>query len=295
MINPLFLKGIALIYLARSLAIAQSNETPHSMESSYWTKSMVRQYVHHSELQRRWAWSILSTHHFLGDEKVLDIGCGDGKIAADISKLVPKGKVVGIDPSKAMLHWSTRQYHPFEFPNLEFQLGSALCYNTEEKFDVIVSFCALQFCKDQVTALREIKNHLSPQGMVLLTFPAEGNDQWKQARLTIQRSPKWERYWKNYPFRKWYTAAEYKPFIQEAGLYLIQLDKISSLDPFIDKFEFIEWLKGVFPPVVPKDLEDEFYSEIIDEYIRIYPEAIDSNGVIYARLGRLEIKATLNP
>jgi ubiquinone/menaquinone biosynthesis C-methylase UbiE len=67
--------------------------------TSYWKDHMIRAYVHNSELQRRWAWAFLAPHlkEVSSDANILDIGCGDGKITADISKFVPEGKVVGID------------------------------------------------------------------------------------------------------------------------------------------------------------------------------------------------------
>lgn len=69
-----------------------------------WDEDMVRAYYHNSELQRRWAFSLMSKVSVVGDEKILDIGCGDGKITADISRLVPKGWVHGEDLSGVNVH-----------------------------------------------------------------------------------------------------------------------------------------------------------------------------------------------
>ena len=61
-----------------------------SADVSYWSDDMVRSYVHYSDLQRRWAWSFLAPHlkEVQPDAKILDIGCGDGKITADIAKFI---------------------------------------------------------------------------------------------------------------------------------------------------------------------------------------------------------------
>ncbi|PJD96722.1 MAG: hypothetical protein CK425_05105 [Parachlamydia sp.] len=77
-------------------------------DDSYWDTHLVRPYVHNSELQRRWAWALLASHmrELKGNEHILDVGCGDGKITADLSKFVPSGSVIGIDPSLAMLAWA---------------------------------------------------------------------------------------------------------------------------------------------------------------------------------------------
>ena len=70
-----------------------------------WSEDQIRKYVHNSDRQRRWAISFMAPHlkELKGDEKILDVGCGDGKITADLSRFVPEGIVTGIDPSKGML------------------------------------------------------------------------------------------------------------------------------------------------------------------------------------------------
>ena len=54
-------------------------------------------YEKHSLAQQKWARELLDKLSLHGTEDVLDIGCGDGKVTAEISRLVSKGKIVGID------------------------------------------------------------------------------------------------------------------------------------------------------------------------------------------------------
>lgn len=65
-----------------------------------------------------------------GNEHILDVGCGDGKITADISKFVPNGFVLGIDLAKPMIEWAKKQYHPMEYSNLSFQEGNLILVPT---------------------------------------------------------------------------------------------------------------------------------------------------------------------
>lgn len=82
-------------------------------DESYWDLDLVRAYVHNSEMQRRWAIAFLAPHlqKLSGNEKILDIGCGDGKITADVSRFVKEGEVIGIDPSFAMIEWGKNNFH----------------------------------------------------------------------------------------------------------------------------------------------------------------------------------------
>ena len=43
---------ITLLLLSAAVGLA--------VERSYWIDPMVRQYVHHSELNRRWAWALMA-------------------------------------------------------------------------------------------------------------------------------------------------------------------------------------------------------------------------------------------
>lgn len=261
---------------------------------TYWDNpNIVRPYVHNSELQRRWAWGFLAKHmrYFQGDEKVLDIGCGDGKITADLAKFFPRGSVVGIDPSKPMISWAKRQYPLSDHPNLQFKDGSFNNTGMEEEFDLIVSCCAFQFCPDPQAALEDILYLLKPESKLLMIVPAGGNVVWNQILLNLVSSEKWGQYWKGYPFRKWRDADGYRELLIKAGFLPKSIEKVHTLDPFVDREEFVAWMKGTYPPVVPEQLQDEFYNEVIDEYQRLLPEATTEDGVINVQFGIIEIEA----
>ena len=43
-----------------------------------------------------------------GDERVLDVGCGDGKVTVEIARRLPRGSVVGVDASHAMIAFAAQ-------------------------------------------------------------------------------------------------------------------------------------------------------------------------------------------
>lgn len=137
-------------------------------DESYWDSNLVRAYVHHSELQRRWALSFLTPclRQLNGHEHILDIGCGDGRVTADVSKFVPEGYVIGIDPSLPMLEWAQKQYCSLEYPNLSFQEGGFLEPQVNQPFDLIISTCAFQHCPDHYRALKNITQLLAPDALL---------------------------------------------------------------------------------------------------------------------------------
>ena len=75
-------------------------------------------YEKSSSAQQKWAQELLSKISIRGDERILDIGCGDGKITAEIALLVPRGSVMGLDNSVEMLGFARSRFPPLSQPNL---------------------------------------------------------------------------------------------------------------------------------------------------------------------------------
>jgi trans-aconitate 2-methyltransferase len=56
-----------------------------------------------SQPQVSWGKRVLSRLHLRGDERVLDAGCGTGRLTAELIEALPRGHVVGVDLSRNML------------------------------------------------------------------------------------------------------------------------------------------------------------------------------------------------
>jgi trans-aconitate methyltransferase len=55
---------------------------------------------HQSSLaQQQWAKELIAQLGLSGNERVLDIGCGDGRVTAEIARNLPGGNVTGLDSS----------------------------------------------------------------------------------------------------------------------------------------------------------------------------------------------------
>ena len=69
-------------------------------------------YSRQSSLQEAMAGQILALLDLGGAERVLDVGCGDGKITARIAGRVPRGSVLGVDPSRDMIAFASGHFPP---------------------------------------------------------------------------------------------------------------------------------------------------------------------------------------
>jgi trans-aconitate methyltransferase len=82
-------------------------------------------YAANSAAQQTWARELIAQLHLRGDEHILDVGCGDGKVTAELARAVPKGSVAGIDASPEMIRFARKTFPPGKHPNLKFQIMDA--------------------------------------------------------------------------------------------------------------------------------------------------------------------------
>lgn len=97
--------------------------------------------------------------------RVLDIGCGTGAITKDIANRVgPTGHVVGIDNTASFVTEGQNLYSDIQ--NLELIHCDVLDFDSEEKFDLIVSARTFQWISTIGKAVDKIKMLLKPNGQI---------------------------------------------------------------------------------------------------------------------------------
>jgi len=99
-----------------------------------------KDYSENSSLQLLQAKELISRCNFIPSNSILDVGCGDGKITAMLSKSVPDGLVIGIDASPQMVQFSNNTFPKHLYPNLFFRHDFAENFHLDQKFDFIFSF-----------------------------------------------------------------------------------------------------------------------------------------------------------
>jgi len=170
-INKILLLSMAVVAVSFAVDAAQSAEatSPTAVSMDWWKGDEYKKYA---GPQYRSAVSALDSIKFNGNEKVLDIGCGNGAITAlEIArKRVPNGSVVGLDYSQNMLDTATKEFPIDKVPNLSFIHGNAEDLDFNEEFDVITSFMAFHWVPNQQKALAGMYKALKPGGKLVLVM-----------------------------------------------------------------------------------------------------------------------------
>ncbi len=114
------------------------------------------EYSRRSSLQEAMAQEVIALLDLKNAGRILDVGCGDGKITAQIASRCPRGSVVGIDPSREMIGFAESHFGPATLPNLRFEVADARCLPFQNEFDLVVSFNALHWIPEKDAALSSI-------------------------------------------------------------------------------------------------------------------------------------------
>jgi trans-aconitate 2-methyltransferase len=280
-----FLFSCLLIFLTMRLDAA----------TEHWDRLQVRRYANGSELQRKWAMRHLSTYPFRGNERVLDIGCGDGKITADISFYVPYGQVVGLEPKEAMLDWARRKYSSSDYPNLAFYQGDFASMLNVAPFDLVFSTCVLHLVSNHKEAFANVYNTLKPAGSFLAVVPAAQNQLFFQAINDTIKLPRWMHYFGLYRLSiAPRNCAQFETVLEEVGFKVKRVELVMTEDPFFDIDDFAHWIMGTHREVqlLPEHLQRQFAYEIVERYLELAPASQRADGSIISQFGHIEIEAT---
>ena len=114
------------------------------------------------------------------DDRVLDIGCGCGRLTREAAAVATRGNALGVDLSEQMLTRARQRAAQDGLNNLTFRQGDAQVYRfVPSSFDVVVSKYGAMFFADPVTAFTNIGRAVRPGGrLAMLVWRELGVNPW---------------------------------------------------------------------------------------------------------------------
>lgn len=249
-------------------------------------------YHNNSTLQWHIALRTIDLIPLMQSDRILDIGCGDGKITALLAMKVANGSVLGIDISQSMIDFASYHYPQMSYPNLSFQKQDGAKLSFENQFDCVVSFSALHWILDQEKALKAIHRALIPGGRVCIhTYGKSIMNVTSIADLLIS-TEKWAAHFPSYTKQRvFFTEEEYRELLEQADFQ--QIEVIGSWDdtPFPNRQALIDFARPLlnFIRHLPQDLQQQFVEEVVDQIVSIAGPTND--GVIHYRTFSLQATA----
>lgn len=254
-------------------------------------------YAANSVVQQSWARELIAKLNLRGDEHILDVGCGDGKVTAEIARNLPRGAAVGIDASPQMIAFARKTFPPSAISNLQFQICDARKIHFEkfrEKFDVIFSNAALHWADNHQAVLRGAAGVLKSGGRLVVSCGGKGNahDVFLALRPEM-RLKRWREFFRKMPTPYFfYSPDDYKKWLPKSG-FKIQSLKLAPKDATYSGADgFATWLRTTWIPYVqrvPENLREEFITAVTARYVAKHPP--DAEGKVHVKMVRLEIEA----
>lgn len=292
---------VIFTFLSISLNASAPDWSFNDVNKGWNTSSLAKLYFHNSETQRQWAWELLGKHSFNGNETVLDFGCGDGKITAEIARLVPNGSILGVDLSSEMVHLAKIKFPQFAFSNLTFDQSHSLtfadCSDDQPLCDLITSFAVFHCVADPLETLKNLKMHLKSSGKLFLVIPSNTNVSVFQAA-----NETFAKYQITAPWSKSSSEASHSMrtmegcsyYLKEAGYEILSLETTETESSFYDLEELSAWMacSGAGNWDIPYSICQAFFTDLVHRFYELESTIMDQEGRVRLKVLRIHAIAT---
>jgi trans-aconitate methyltransferase len=251
-------------------------------------------YAKNSTNQFQWARELIPKLKLEGKETILVLGCGDGKVTAELANLLPNGKIIGVDNSEKMISLAKNTFRQESFPNLIFQVMDARKLTFQSEFDLAFSNAALHWIVDQEAVLAGVYRSLKRLGRLLFQMAGKGNAKDILSIINeLSGIEPWKTFFSNmiFPYG-FYNIEEYKTFLYKAGLVPERVELFPKDMKFINIEGLAGWIRTTWLPFterLPVDLRSKFVETIVDCYLSEHPA--DDDGTIHVGMMRIEVEA----
>lgn len=251
--------------------------------------ALASDYRNHSTMQWEQVMESLKNFSFNENDKVLDVGCGTGKITALIAKKVPDGMVLGLDISHEMLVHAVSNFS--EDNHLLFLQGDAKSIPFKHQFDKIVCFYTLNWVIEQEQALRCFKEALKPGGSMLLIIPGKSPSNLGPIVERIVRSEKWSSFFPDYKQdRIYFYPEEYLTMLEKVELEVRSFKVSEVITVYKDKAALIAHARPVLNMI--DHLSIDLQAEFVEDFLTAEGHETFSDGSIEVRNIKMEIIAS---
>ena len=252
-------------------------------------------YAANSAVQQTWARELIAKLKLRGDEHILDVGCGDGKVTAELARALPRGSVTGADASAPMIEFAKKTFPAADFSNLRFRVMDARTLKFERQCDLIFSNAALHWVDDHEAILRGAAAILKTGGRLVISCGGKGNaHEVFLAIRPVMRLKRWREFFRRMPLPYFfYAPSNYEKWLPKSGFKINSLALTPKDVAYHGADSFATWLRTTWLPFVqrvPENLREEFISAVTQRYLAKHPA--DAENKIHVRMVRLEIAAT---
>lgn len=248
-------------------------------------------YADISALQRMVAEVAIGDLELVGDERLLDVGCGDGFITMQLAERLPSGSIVGVDASRRMIDKALTRV-PLGLLRVQFHVDDALALPFERDFDIAVSFNALHWIGDQTTALQGIARSLDDGGRAVIQIVcATDRPSVEAVAMEVAASSPWREHFVDFAAPYFHVEPlQFREFAATAGFTVTDLDVQDLRWQFDSSDAFAQWF-SVGGTGWTSRLPAADMNGFADDVIDLYQQVIGEPAVL--RFSQMKVSMTL--
>lgn len=196
--------------------------------------------------QQSWGRRVLDRLPLDGAEVVLDLGCGTGRITSEIAARLPRGRVVGVDRSQAMLA-TARGWLREHAPAARLVLGDGAALPFRRAFDAVFSGATFHWIHDHSALFRSIVTALKPGGRLVAQCGGGPNLALLLGRARqLMHDPRFSQYFDEWAEPAYYSDAESAARrMRAAGFVDVETSLESAPTTFDSPADFQEFIASV--------------------------------------------------
>lgn len=215
----------------------------------------------------QWGLAMLNTIELKPSERVLDAGCGSGRLAEELIRRLPAGELVALDYSPKMLEQARKRLAEYD-AQAEFIQASLQEFELAKKVDGIFSNAVFHWVPDHAAMFRCLHGALKPGGWLVAQFGGVGNlTRIHQRAHRVAEDRRFRAHLDGLKYGAHFEDVASTRARMEAAGFQVNEAKLHTVEPHFERQERFEaFLRTVVlrEPVakLPDALQREFLAEI---------------------------------
>jgi trans-aconitate methyltransferase len=218
---------------------SERQTTPREWNASVYHRVSAPQFT--------WGQAVLDRLPLRGDELVLDLGCGTGRLTALLLERIPDGRAIGIDLSANMLATARREMPAELRPRIGFVHADVSALPVAGRADAIFSTATFHWVHDHARLFRGLFRALKPGGRVVAQCGGGPNIKRHHDRASaLMQRPEYAPFYARWRDPWEYAGAEAtRERLGAAGFVDVMARVIPAPTVFPDRPSFVEFVTNV--------------------------------------------------
>jgi trans-aconitate 2-methyltransferase len=221
-----------------------------------------------------WGANVLDRLELAGDERVLDAGCGSGRVTIQLLERVPRGHVIAADQSTAMLTEARKTLaQPAAAGRITFLEADLLEIDRvlTAPVDVVFSTAVFHWIADHRRLFAALRGVVRPPGYLVAQCGGAGNlASFMRATDQVTERPAFSDIFANRDLWRFYFSAEQtEARLLAAGFSSARVWLEPSPQHFPDHAALADFCRAVVltshVALLPEALRDDFVDQVVDE------------------------------